>query len=174
MVDLIQHPHVVWTPVHTRPRCEKVVGQFCERFGLTYYLPLRRQVKRYQRRNVEHFLPMFGGYIFVQLEQQTRMRLMESHRVVNFLDSSGARELQLLDDLREVQRLELASMDAELVVQPELVPGTPVLIAAGPLAGLTGIVQRRQAKTRVSVNVDMLGQSVSVDLDVGEVAIETV
>ena len=37
---------------------------------------------------------------------------------------------------------------------------------------MNGIVERRNQRARVTVNVDMLGQSVSVELDLGEVEVE--
>jgi transcription antitermination factor NusG len=168
----LPRPDALWTAAHTRPRCEKQAAEFCARFGLTHYLPLRRQVKRYQRRNVEHFLPMFRGYLFVQLEDQQRLDLLASHRVVRLLPIDTLKEAVLLRDLEEVRRLELAARERELIVQPELVPGRDVRISRGPLQGLHGVVTRRQNRTRVSVNVELLGQSVSVDLDVGEVESE--
>ena len=42
----------------------------------------------------------------------------------------------------------------------------------GPLAGLNGIVTRRKNRIRLTVNVEMVGQSVSLDVDVAEVEID--
>ena len=173
MVELVPMPDFVWTAVHARPRCEKVVAEYCNRLGFVCYLPLRRQVKRYQRRNVETWLPMFHGYLFAPLNAETRQRLLECHRITRFLECDLIQEQRLLAELQEVQRLESLSLTAEVTVKPELVAGKPVTIVDGPLRGLTGIIHRRQSVARVSVNVEMLGQSVSVDMDVGEVILET-
>jgi transcription antitermination factor NusG len=170
--EFVQSPDRLWTAVHTRPRCEKQVAAYCTRFGIRHYLPLRKQVKRYQRRNVVVFLPMFHGYCFAQLNAEDRQCLHQSHKVVTVLAVDCVAEERLLAELRELYTLEQASFSAEITVHPELVAGKAVRIAAGPLCGLTGYVEKRRQTTRVSVNVELLGQSVAVELDVGEVTVE--
>ena len=58
MVQIEKKPNALWTAAHTKPRCEKVVADYCQRHGVTFYLPLRRRAKRYQRRTVENFLEL--------------------------------------------------------------------------------------------------------------------
>ncbi|MCF7855526.1 MAG: hypothetical protein K9N51_12060 [Candidatus Pacebacteria bacterium] len=172
MPEIIQQEDSRWTAVHTRPRCEKIVAKYCCRHNINHYLPLRRRAKRYQRRTVETFLPLFPGYVFVQVSAEQRSVVMHSGRVAALLPTDDASEIRLIEELRTIQAMENATLAAELVVQPELVPGKPVLITKGPLQGTNGIVERRHHKTRVTVNVDLLGQSVSVDLDMEEVNAE--
>ena len=171
MVEIETSPGLLWTAVYTRPRTEKVVADYCARHDIQSYLPLRRRAERYQRRTVETFLPMFPGYVFVQLGDASKVVLLQSHKIVHVLQVTVAKEPTLITELRDLQLLEQAGLQGELMVHPELAPGTPVLICAGPLKGLTGVVERRQQKLRVTVNVELLGQSVSVDLDVGEVEV---
>lgn len=168
----VQRAGLLWTAAHARPRCEKQAAEFCARYGLTHYLPLRREVKRYQRRNVEVRLPMFRGYLFVQVPEEERQTVLQSGRIVRLLPITPEKECLLLAELTEIRRLEAAAEVLELVVQPGLVPGRTVRISGGPLRGLRGVVTRRHLRMRVSVNVELLGQSVSVDLDVGEVEVD--
>jgi transcriptional antiterminator RfaH len=168
-MEILQTSDARWTAVHTRPRCEKLLARYCDVKGLACYLPLRRRVERYQRRNVETYLPMFPGYVFVHLSEEEKPVLLQSNRVASVLSVDEAAERVLIEELRAIQRLEQLSQAEELVVAPELVAGKAVLITDGPLNGVRGIVMRRPNKTRVTVNVEILGQSVSVDLDVGEV-----
>ena len=158
-----------WTAVHTKPRCEKILAKYCGRHGIPHYLPLRRRAARYQRRTVVTLLPMFPGYLFAQLGEPSRALVLRSHRAVAILPVEDSRERQLIDELREVLRLESACRERDVVVAPELVLGVPVLIRAGALAGLRGIVTRRSDHVRVTINVELLGQSASVELDVGEI-----
>ena len=171
MIQIVQSPDLSWTAVRTKPRCEKVVANFCDKRDIVCYLPLRRQAKRYQRRTVESFLPMFPGYVFAQLHEQGRNTILQSHKIVTILPIDDVQECLLIEQLREIQLLEQASQEAQLVIQPKLVPGKPIFIKTGPFQGLTGIVQRRKQKARVTVNLEFLGQSVSAELDIGEVEI---
>jgi len=163
---------MLWTAAHTKPRCEKVVAEYCDRHDLSFYLPLRRRAKRYQRRLVETFLPMFPGYIFVQLDEAAKTRLLQSHKVVHVLSIDDVCEKVLVAELQELQKLEELAKEEEVIVRPELVPGKLVLICSGPFEGLTGVIERRQKETRVSINVELLGQSASVIIDVGDVDTE--
>lgn len=137
-----------------------------------YYLPLQRRARRYQRRTVETLLPMFPGYLFARMNEQERSVVRQFNRVVAVLPVNRPAETQLVEELHAIQKLEELSRTQNLIVQPELLPGRRVLITKGPLCGTHGIVTRRHRKTRVTVNVEILGQSVSADLDVEEVAVE--
>ena len=171
--ELVQSPGCVWTVAHVRTRCEKMVASFAARRGIMHYLPLRRRVKRYQRRNVETWLPMFNGYLFVRLGAEDPERLAQCHRIIRFFQMTPELEARLLADLQSVQALERAALTSLMVeVNPELAPGRSVLISSGPFRGIRGIVVRRKDATRVTVNVEMLGQSVSAELDVGELESE--
>jgi transcriptional antiterminator RfaH len=175
MPDVIQIEAVAgsrWTAIHARPRCEKQLESFCRKNGIPCYLPLRRRAKRYQRRTVETFLPMFPGYVFARLEPDDKGILYQSNRIAAILPVSETEEPRLISELRSIQILEQASLEEQLMVNPELKTGDVVLITAGPLQGTCGIVEQRRNTTRVTVNVEILGQSVSAELDVGEVEID--
>ncbi len=164
-------PDAKWTAARTKARCEKQVKIYCERHDITCYLPLRRQARRYQRRMVETYLPMFAGYIFVQVNEPEYDVLQKCPKVVSVLPIHQSQEKQLVEDLRDIQILEKTADQHELVVRPELIAGQTVSFSTGPFQGLNGIVQRRQQTARVTVNVEMLGQSVSIDVDIGEVMV---
>ncbi|MDT8391768.1 MAG: transcription termination/antitermination NusG family protein [Lentisphaeria bacterium] len=165
------HDGWLWTPVRVRPRTEKVVARYCEDRGIRFYLPLWRKVSRHQRRTVESFLPLFPGYLFAQLGPTESEDIVLSHKIVRIFRMDTGAESILIDELRSLQIIEQANVTAEPLVAPELVAGTRVEITDGPLRGLIGMVEKRGKTTRVCVNVDMLGQSVTVDLDVGELAV---
>jgi transcription antitermination factor NusG len=168
LVTIETQPGHAWAPAYCKPRAEKVVAGYCERHGIPYYLPLLRKRKRHQRRTVESFLPMFPSYIFVQLHPDNRTEFLECHRIVHIVDVYDARERTLVAELNALQRLEEAQSDVDLVVMPEVKIGTAVTVTEGPLAGTTGIVERRKGRTRVTVNVELLGSSVMAEMDLGE------
>ena len=116
---------------------------------------------------------MFPGYVFVQLDNVRHQDLLRSRKVVWVASVNEAQEAQLVQELNDIRRLEKLTEQAEIVVQPEIKPGRPVVIKSGPLRGTQGIVEYRRNTARVTVNVDILGQSASVDMDVGEVELDT-
>lgn len=162
----------LWTAAHAKPRCEKILKDYCRRFDIPVYLPLRKRTKRYQRRNVTTYVPMFPGYLFVQLDSENRTTLLNSHKVVYILPIDELAEEQLVRELNELKELERRSEEREILVQPEIVPGKLIRVSDGPMKGLEGVVTRRRDQLRVTVNVELLGQSASVDIDIGDVEIE--
>jgi len=162
-----------WTAIHTRPRCEKKVAEFAAGRGIINYLPLVKRRKRYQRRNVETFVPMFTGYVFARLAEDEREYLYQFQKVAYILPvRSAAEEEELVAQLCNVRTIELADLEKDVIVNPELVPGKQVVIAEGPLKGCRGVVERRGNRARVTVNLELLGSSVSTELNLEEINIE--
>ncbi len=168
----LQRDDALWTAARTKPRCEKVVDGYCSKNGIVSYLPVRRRAQRYQRRTVETFLPLFPGYLFVQLGESEKSLLLRSNRIAHILPIDRLHEEVLIGELQELLKLERLSEKMEVIVKPEIVPGSPVYIASGALQGLRGIVERRQNVTRLTINVELLGHSASVEVDVEEVDVE--
>ena len=81
-------------------------------------------------------------------------------------------EKQLIVDLNNVKIFEKYSQQKEVEIKPELVSGVQVQVTKGPLCGISGIIQKRKNNIAVTVNIGMLGQSVSVEVDMGDVEIE--
>lgn len=161
-----------WMPAYCKPRAEKVVADYCARHGIACYLPLLRRKRRYQRRTVEVLLPMFRGYVFAQIGPDNRSLFLECHRIVHLVEVTDLQERLLVGELLELRRLELAQDNVELEIMPEVQPGVTVTVADGPLRGTTGIVQTRKGKARVIVNVEILGQAVVAEMDLGEIEVQ--
>ncbi len=171
--EIIQHTDGrTWTVAHVKPRCEKVVSSYCDAHFIPHYLPLRRRAKRYQRRLVETFLPMFPGYVFVQLDSQLQSALMKSNRVTHVLHVNPAMEKGLIVELNSLRRFEELQFEHEIEVCPELVPGVEVVVCDGPMKGVKGVVERRNDGVNIVVNIELLGQSVSALIDSGDLELE--
>jgi len=151
-----------WHVLHLRPRCEKRMAEYCRSFDLDCYLPLREQTKIYQRRRVTVQKPLFPGYVFVDYRAQDRAHILRSNYVVNILEV--ANQEQLLAELAQIRKV--------LVVDPTLgaceayTRGKRARIVRGPFQGLEGVIQLVKGRTRVVLNVEMIGQAVSVEVDV--------
>lgn len=115
---------------------------------------------------------MFPGYLFVQGEENGLRRVMASSWVLRMLFPDARSERRLVEDLNSVRIMCRALRANRLQIRPEIVEGVRVLLEAGPLRGMSGVVVRRQKATRVTVNVELIGQSVTVDLDVADLDIE--
>ena len=162
----------LWIPIRTKPKKEKKLAEYCEANKIVHYLPLRRSVKRYGNKTVEFFPPMFSGYIFCLLDNDIYKLLVMSNAVFFKVNIDEVSEQQLIVDLINVKIFETYSRQKEVIVRPDLVSGVQVKIINGPLSGITGIILKRKSSIAVTVNIEMLGQSVTMEVDMGDVEIE--
>ncbi len=152
----------VWWAAHTRPRAEKRLAEDLVRLGLCCYLPLRERVTRNVRTHRVHrsIVPVFSGYLFFVATEAQRYRALATRRIVSTLTVS--RQAQLVAELRHLHAVLAA--DAPVSLRSSLRVGRWVRICDGPLAGVEGIVSGRRSRIRVALNVNILGQSVTVEV----------
>src|SRR2546421_7270575 len=83
---------LLWYVAHTRPRCEKKLAEYCERQGFSVTLPLFKSVKKYNRKTVSFYKPVFPNYVFLRLEPPQRQKVFQSDYVANLLDVPNQEE----------------------------------------------------------------------------------
>lgn len=142
--------------LHVKPRCEKKVFLFLERYRCLRYLPLYVKVTKVQRRKVKRELPLFPGYVFACLDAASRRKMLETNLIVRTLPIPNPREV--VHQLRQVARASKRG-GAMAVVNP-FREGDHVRVKSGPFRGLDGIMRREGAKSTIILNVDILGQAV--------------
>jgi transcriptional antiterminator RfaH len=155
---------LLWYVAHTRPRCEKKLAEYCERQGFKVTLPLYRSVKKYDRKTAVFEKPLFPNYVFLQLELPQRQKVFQSDYVANLLDVPDQETFQhQLGDI-------LLSLETglEIVLAPEITPGSRVKITGGPLRGLEGFVETRSGATFVHLRLDFIAQGVAVKVDAND------
>ena len=164
---------MIWQPVHTRPRCEKKFYSFCEHSSIEVYLPLKVHLNTVRKKIMKSMVPMFPGYAFACLNADLKNKINLSSTVVHYIGLNREQETSLIEDLKSIVILEKLQSDSEnLIVAPELKPGKEVYIKSGALKGLTGVVEKRKGVHRVVVNVEIISQSVSMELDACDVELE--
>lgn len=157
----IPDPACSWVVLHTRPRCEKKIEEFCGRSGFPVYLPLRKKVHRYGARERSFWSPLFPGYVFCVADRAQAATLRQNRHVANLLEVLD--QATLVSQLKQIRNA-LAVGDT-VEVMPYLEKGKPVCVTGGAFKGLEGVVVRVKGRTRVVVNVDMISQSVAVEVD---------
>ena len=130
----------------------------CETAGITHYLPLRRETKVYQRRRVTVHKPVFPGYIFFECLGKARTIILQSPYSVRLLVPED--EAAFLHQIEQVQRA--LEIDPELEADVFLKTGRHVRITGGPFMGIEGTVAHLRGRNAVKLNVEMVGQAVTV------------
>ena len=152
----------VWWAAHTRPRAEKQLAADLARLGLHCYLPLRERITRNARTHRLHrsSVPVFSGYLFFVADEPQRLRALATRRIVSTLNVP--RQAQLVAELRHLHTVLTA--DTPVSLRSSLRVGRWVRICDGPLTGVEGVVSGWRSRIRVALNVNILGQSVSVEV----------
>ena len=164
-----QIPGGVWSPVFTLPRNEKKLCGVLAAEGVPVYLPLRRHVniqpviskgKNYCYKRVLH-VPMFPGYVFVNVTPELRTELRRSRSVIRILDVGEGREEVLINELNLIRSLEKFSEDEEIDVAEGIRRGKRVKFIGGAFAGWEGVVLSVDGRDgMVSVNITSIDTSV--------------
>ncbi len=150
-----------WYALHVKPKTEKKVAAVCARHGLPYYLPLCEDARVYQRRKVVVQKPLFPGYLFADLNLDSRVYVKRTNHILQLIAPPD--EQQLVYELEQI-RLAL-SIDSRLSSESTLCRGMHVRITSGVFMGVEGVVDELQRPSKVRLNVELLGQSVAMDID---------
>ncbi len=156
-----------WYAIFTSPRHEKKVHEYLTYRGVETFLPLYRSVHRWKngcRPVVE--LPLFPGYLFVKIDQRQRVRVLEVPGVLSFVGTRS--EPSQLSDT-EIETLRSGLHLKKFAPFRDLVVGEKIRIKAGPLTGLAGVLVRTSNGLRVVLTLDLIQQSVAVELDAADV-----
>ncbi len=151
-----------WWVVHTRRRNEKALAQDLISKDISYFLPMSWKVSRKSRRTTRSFLPLFSGYLFFCGKESDRVELLKTNRVAHLIEVDN--QQKLLDELVKVNQA--LQSGAPLTPHNYIKEGQRCRVIAGPLIGLEGIVVRSNNAIRLVLQIDMLGQAASVEIDV--------
>jgi transcription antitermination factor NusG len=151
-----------WWVAHTKSRNEKALAHDLILRNVSYFLPMSWKVRRSSRRTIKSLLPLFSGYLFFCGEEDDRLELLRTDRVANLIKVEDQDNL-----ISELVQIELAlKAGAPLKPYKYIKKGQKCRVIAGPLLGLQGIVVRESDGPRLVLQVDMLGQAASVEIDI--------
>lgn len=151
---------LLWHVLHVKPRCEKKMAGYCEAHGVECDLPVREETKIYQRRKVTVYKPVFPGYVFLRFAPTQKLTVLKSNLAVRVLTIENQERFH--DELLQIRQA--LAIDPTLDASAAFQAGRRVLIKSGPFQGVEGIVQVVKGKTKVVLNVDIIGRAISVEV----------
>jgi len=156
-----------WFAVYTNSHHEKRVASLFAEREMESFLPLysaRHRWKNGCAMNLE--LPLFPNYVFVRIDPQKRVRVLEVPGVLSLV--GFGRTLAPLPDF-EIESLRSAIGLRKIEPHPYLVIGERVRIKAGPMAGMEGVLVRKKNDFRVVLVLDVIMRCVAVEVDADDV-----
>jgi len=150
-----------WWVAHTKSRNEKALAWQMQKKNISYFLPLTEKVYRKSRRVFRSMLPLFGGYIFFCGTESDRLEVLKTNRVAGLLEVKDQRHL--ITDLLPIEKALTSGMN--LAPYAYIKAGQRCKVIAGALMGTEGLVVRDQNKTRLILQVDILGKATCLEID---------
>jgi transcription antitermination factor NusG len=156
-----------WFAIWTRSRHEQVVREQLEHKEIETFLPTITRWSRWKDRRKKVAWPLFPGYCFVRAEIEARPAILRCTGVVNIVSSAGAPAPIANEEIDNIRRL----VDTDLLYDPcpFIRKGMMVEVVHGPLKGVVGRLVRKDARARLVLSVDLIGQAVAVEVDAADV-----
>jgi len=156
-----------WYAVYTRFQHEKSAAALLSQKEFEVFLPLYRSISKWKDRNQLVVLPLFPCYLFVKTEQTRKAEILRTTGVVGLVENSGRACAVPEDQIDAVRRI--CSLATRFQPHPFVKLGDRVRIRKGPLVGMEGLYVRTKTLDRVVVSVELLRQSVAVEVDMTDI-----
>ena len=153
-----------WYALYTRHQHEKAVHRVLTGKGYEALLPLYTAAHQWKDRVKRVSLPLFPCYVFVRGPIGHWLPVLTTpgvHTVVGF----GGRPASIATwEIEAIQRVIESAVKVE--PHPFLKSGSRVVVTAGPLRGLEGILLRKKNWSKLLLSIEMLQRSVAAEVDV--------
>ena len=157
----------VWWALYTRHQHERVVADMLAAKGFEVFLPLYESARRWKDRKKILSLPLFPCYLFVRGGLDRKLQVVTTPGIHMIL-YRGDRVATISEtEIEAIQR----AVDGSYHVEPHpfLKCGMRVRVVRGALEGVEGILVRKKNLCRLILSVDMLAQSVAVEVEAADV-----
>ena len=166
-IDVGMHEASDWWALYTRHQHEKTVAEMLSAKGFEVFLPLYESIRRWKDRSKMLTLPLFPCYVFVRGGLNRRLQVVTTPGVhmILFRGESVASIPEA-----EIQAIRKA-VEGPFRVEPHpfLKCGERVRVIRGSLEGVEGVLVRKKNLYRLVLSVDMMAQSVAVEIDATDV-----
>ena len=166
-LDIGIHEPINWWAIYTRHQHEKTVAMMLSAKGFEVFLPLYESTRRWKDRNKLITLPLFPCYVFVRGGLDRRLQVVMTPGVHMILFSGESVAIIPEAEIEAIQKAVEGLFRLE--PHPFLKCGERVRVTRGSLEGVEGILIRKKNLYRLVLSVNMMAQSVSVEIDATDV-----
>lgn len=160
---------MAWYAVHTRSRHEDRVHLGLTQKALNAFLPKMEVWSKRKDRRKRILLPMFPGYLFVELaslDNRTKLEVLKTFGVVRLLGKPYSAEPIAVPDAKidAIQRIVHSRVEVQQLQYPKV--GEPARIIDGPFTGVEGLVLKTDYDRELFViAIELLQRSVAIKLE---------
>jgi transcription antitermination factor NusG len=156
-----------WLALYTRHQHEKVVADMLTAKGFEAFLPLYDSMRRWKDRKKMISMPLFPCYVFVRGPLERKLAMITTPGVHMILYRGENVALIPGEEMQAIQK----AVDGPFSVEPHpyLKCGERVRVKRGSLEGVEGVLVRKKNLYRLVLSVNMVAQSVAVEIDAADV-----
>lgn len=155
-----------WYVLRTMPRHEKKLAIFLEQRGIEVYLPVQNRKRRWSDRTRIVEMPLFPGYLFLRFDYAARRsEVLARQAAIDFVRVQGQAARMRAEELQNLQLLINQATELQTDASRAFAPGESVEITFGPFKGVRGVVKKAKNRTRLYVDVPLLGRTVWTEID---------
>jgi len=166
-IDVGTHESSDWWALYTRHQHEKTVAEMLSAKGFEVFLPLYESLRRWKDRSKMLTLPLFPCYVFVRGGLDRRLQVVTTPGIHMILCRGERVAMIPQAEIEAIQKAVEGSFRME--PHPFLKCGERVRVTRGSLLGVEGILIRKKNLYRLVLSVDMMAQSVAVEIDAMDV-----
>jgi transcription antitermination factor NusG len=156
-----------WFAIRTRSRFEFAVKDELNRRNIEAWLPTFREESRWSDRVAVVTRPLFPGYLFARAPVHRANSIRSTRGVADIL-SIDQQPVPVSDE--EIENLRRLVDSPKGAKSCPYVAGSRVRVKSGPFAGVEGVITRVKNAATLTIPVEILGRSVSVEIDIADVA----
>jgi len=151
-----------WWVAYTKARFEKSFAWDMSSHDIGYFLPMRKKITFSGARRRHIMVPLFTSYVFFCGTEVDRYTALTTNRLCYTIEVVDQDAL-----IEELVRIEKALLSKAIIDNyPRLPVGGRCRIISGPMMGIEGVViERKDAKARMVIEVAILGQGAVVEID---------
>jgi transcription antitermination factor NusG len=156
-----------WWAIYTRHQHEKTVEEMLHAKGFEVFLPLYESTRRWKDRRKTLSLPLFPCYVFVRGGMNRKLQVVSTPGVHLILYRGEQIATIPEEEIQAIRRTVEGSFRVE--PHPFLKCGERVRVVRGALEGVEGVLIRKKNLYRLVLSVEMLAQSVAVEIEASDV-----
>jgi transcription antitermination factor NusG len=165
--DLETQGTTAWWVLYTRHQHEKTVAEMLSAKGFEVFLPLYKSMRRWKDRSKMLTLPLFPCYVFVRGGLHRRLQVVTTPGVHMIL--FHGENVAIIPEAEVNSIRKAVEGPFRLEPHPFLKCGERVRVTRGSLEGVEGVLVRKKNIYRLILSVNMMAQSVAVEIDATDV-----
>ena len=154
-----------WYALRIRTKWSQRIVQSLKNKQFITFNPTYSELSKRKDRKKLLNKPIFGGYLFVQAKLTTSLHLeiLKTHGVTDFIKNDH-NPIPIPDDQIEKIRSLEEHLEQCTTLSSEFIPGDPVRIIEGPLAGLIGLVDQID-RNRLRIYFNSIPSSINIEIN---------